>query len=448
MGTKFKKLKFGFVNLTLDFLEEKDLNNAIKFAEDAKNFLQKEMGVTIVESAPSVNSRSMSNAAWKLFKAKNVDAVVIYNGTFSTGEVTAEIVRNLEVPYLIWGIEEFAIRKHNFTGSMVGVMPQGSIFANFGQKFSFVYGSDIKRQSVKDKVKVFVNAVRAISYLKEATIGVIGMRPDGFEISDFDELAIKKKFGTTITKVSMYSFTNIIKNITDKEIDEDMKTQQDIFDISNENITESRGISRVYLAVKKVAQERNLQSYAPDCWPELRDQDKTPICPANGRMNAEGIMASCECDVNGAMTLMMEYAMTQTTPWIADLVNYLEDKEALLFWHCGNGPFNLSDKKPKIERVFGGLSETSSLRSGVATVCRLNSIRGKYTLHVGLGKVVDNDEYLKGSNLTIKMNNGNMRFIESLLFNGVPHHNGIVYGDIVSEVKEFAHLMDIPIVIQ
>ncbi len=128
MDTKFKKLKFGFVNLTLDFLEEKDLNNAIKFAEDAKNLLQKEMEVTVVESAPSVNSISMSNAAWKLFKAKNVDAVVIYNGTFSTGEVTAEIVRNLEVPYLIWGIEEFAIRKHNFTGSMVGVMPQGSIF--------------------------------------------------------------------------------------------------------------------------------------------------------------------------------------------------------------------------------------------------------------------------------------------------------------------------------
>jgi L-fucose isomerase-like protein len=46
------------------------------------------------------------------------------------------------------------------------------------------------------------------------------------------------------------------------------------------------------------------------------------------------------------------------------------------------------------------------------------------------------------------MNNGNMQFIESLLFNGIPHHNGIVYGDIVSEIKEFANLMDIPIVIQ
>lgn len=446
MFTNFKKLKFGFLNLTLDFLETDDLATAVKYASDAKGYLQKELGVTVVESAPSVSNRNMSNIAWKLFKAENVDAVVIFNGTFSTGEVTAEVVRNIEAPYLVWGIEEFAINKHNFTGSMVGALPQGSIFANFGQKFSFVYGN-VSKQSVKAKVKVFVNAVRAISHLREAAIGVIGMRPDGFEISDFDELAIKKKFGTTITKVSMYSFTNTIKSITEKEIDEDMIVQEKVFDISPENLLESRGLSKVYLAVKKVVDERNLQSYAPDCWPELRDQDKTPICPANGRMCVEGIMASCECDVNGSLTLMMEHAISQSTPWLADLVNYIEEKDAILFWHCGNGPYNFSDKKPRIERPFGGLAEVSIARSGVATVCRLNAIKGKYTIHVALGKIIDSDLYLKGSNLTIKMNNGNMEFIESLMSNGIPHHNGIVYGDIIAEVKEFGKLMDIPVVV-
>jgi len=446
MTANFKSLKFGFVNLTLDFLEVEDLNTAKKFATEAKDYLKKEMKVEIVESAPSIDSRDKSNAAWKMFKTENVDAVVIFNGTFSTGEVTAEIVRNLDAPYLIWGLEEFAIKKHNFTGSMVGVLPQGTIFANFDKKFSFAYGN-VNRPGVKEKVRVFVNAVRAISYLKEATIGVIGMRPDGFEISDFDELAIKKIFGTTITKVSMYSFTNTIKSITDKEISQDMKTQQDIFEIPKENLKESEGLSKVYLAVKKVAQERKLQAYAPDCWPELRDIDKTAICPANGRMTAEGVMASCECDVNGALSMMMEYAMIQSTPWLADLVNYLDDKDALLFWHCGNASFDLSDKKPLINRPFGGLAQTATLRPGVASVCRLNSIRGKYTLHVGIGEVIDNKEYIKGSNLTIKMDGGSMGFVESLLYNGIPHHNGIVYGDILAEVKEFGNLMDIPVIV-
>ena len=446
MTASFKKLKFGFVNLTLDFLDEEDLNTAKKFASDAKDYLKKELGVDITESAPSIDSRAKSNAAWKTFKAENVDAVIIFNGTFSTGEVTTEIVRNIDVPYLIWGIEEFAVDKHNFTGSMVGTLPQGSIFANFGQKFSFIYGN-ISKKPVKDKLRVFVNTVRAISYLKEGTIGVIGMRPDGFEISDFDELAIKKKFGTSITKVSMYSFTNTIKALSQKEIDEDMQVQHKIANIKKEDEEETRGFSKAYLALKKVIQERNLQSYAVDCWPELREIDSTPVCPANGRLNAEGVMASCECDVNGALTLMMEYAMSQSTSWLADLVNYIEERDAILFWHCGNGPYNLFEDKPIVERGFGSLIQTALMRIGTVTICRLNSIQGKYLLHAAAGEVVKSNLYLKGSNLTVNIKNGNMNFIESLMFNGIPHHNGIVYGNILTEIKEFANLINIPLVI-
>jgi len=57
MGKKFKKLKFGFVNLTLDFLEKEDLANTTRLAEDAKNLLQKEMEVTIIESTLRVDSK-------------------------------------------------------------------------------------------------------------------------------------------------------------------------------------------------------------------------------------------------------------------------------------------------------------------------------------------------------------------------------------------------------
>jgi L-fucose isomerase-like protein len=41
-----------------------------------------------------------------------------------------------------------------------------------------------------------------------------------------------------------------------------------------------------------------------------------------------------------------------------------------------------------------------------------------------------------------------MKFVESLLANGIPHHNALVYGNYLEELKEFASLMKIPIVIQ
>ena len=447
MGIDFRKVKIGFANLALDFLEEEDLKAASNYAKNARDYLKKELGVELVDYDKPLMSCSDSREAWKHFKSNMVDAVVIFNGTFSTGDVTVEIVRNLDCPFLVWGIEEFAIKKHNFTGSMVGVLPAGPIFKNLGKKFTFVYGN-IERENTQKKVKVFVDATRAIAYLKEASIGVIGMRPDGFEISGFDELAVKKVFGTTIKKISMYGFSSLVKSISEEEIDEDMKNQEILFDIKKDDKKESRGLSRIYLALKKVIKENNLQSYAPDCWPEFRDDDKTPLCPANGRLNDEGIMASCEADVDGSLTMMAQYAMTGKTPWFADFVNIIEENDTLLFWHGGNAAPSLSSKKPQIERVFGGLSQTMSLKSGTVTICRINHFQGNFSIHAGVGEAVEAEPALKGSNMSVRMRNGNMKFIESLLENGIPHHNAIIYGDITEELKEFAQFLDIPIVIQ
>jgi L-fucose isomerase-like protein len=445
MPFQFRKIRIGFVNLILDFLQGQDV--AVRYSNEAKEHLRDRLNAEVVEFPEPVAKREQAARAWKLFKAQDVDAVILFNGTFNTGELTAEIIRNLECPFALWGIGELALGSRAFTGSMVGVMAAGALFKNFDKPFSFIYGP-VGEERAQRKLRVFVGAVRGIAYLREATIGVLGMRPDGFQIAGFDELAVKQVFGTEITKVSMYEFTNLIRAIEEKEIDRDMEVQKKIFDIPKESLAGARGLSRVYLAVKKVVQERGLQSYAPDCWPELRDNDHTPICPANGRMNAEGVMASCECDVDGSLTLMLEYALSGTTPWMADFVNLIETNDTLLFWHCGNGPYDLSDGKPRIEQVFGGPAQVQSLKAGTATVCRLNSIRGKFTLHAGVGEVVQGDPLLKGTNLTIRMKGGNMAFVESLLANGIPHHNALVYGNFLEEMKEFASLMKIPIVIQ
>ena len=445
MSLKFRKLKIGMVNLILDFLEGQDV--AVKYSKQVVEHLRKERGADVVEYPEPLANRGQAVKAWKKFKAENVDGVILFNGTFSTGELTAEIVRNLDCPFALWGLGELALAGKNFSGSMVGVMAAGTLFKNLGKRFTFIYGP-VGEERAKKKLGIFVAALRGIAYLREASIGVIGMRPDGFEISSFDELAVKKLFGTEITKVSMYDFTSRIKAVDEKEIDRDMEVQKKIFDIKDKDLKEARGLSRVYLALKKVVEEKNIQSYAPDCWPELRDNDKTPICPANGRMNAEGVMASCECDVDGSLTLMLQHAITGTTPWWADFVNLIETNDTLLWWHCGNAPYDLSTKKPVIEQVFGGLAQTASLRDGTATVCRMDSMKGEYVIHAGVGEVVETAPLLRGSNLSIRMKGGNMAFVESLLANGIPHHNGLVYGNIIEELKEFAHLMNIPIVVK
>jgi L-fucose isomerase-like protein len=444
VSVNFRKLRIGFISLTLSFLKGQE--KAVELSREIIDYLQKEPDVEMIEFPELVAQRSQARQAWMRFRAKNVDAVILFNGTFNTGELVAEIVRNLDCPFALWGLGELALETRDFSGSMVGVMAAGTIFKNFDKKFTFIYGT-IKEEAVKKKVLIFVNTIRAIAYLKEATIAVIGMRPDGFQISGADELAIKKLFGTELMNVSTYTFSKMVKDIDEKDVDSDMEIQKEIFDISPDDLADARGISRMYLALKELAQEENIQAYAPECWPEFRDVDETTFCPANSRMTADGIMASCECDVDGALTMMLGYAITGSSVFFADFVNFIEDNDTILFWHCGNGPYDLATSKPVCQRIFGGLSTVSALKSGVVTVCRLNSIKGQFMLHAGVGNAIEAEPVLKGSNIFIRMRGGNREFVESSLENGIPHHNAVVYGDVAEELKEFAKFMGIPIVI-
>jgi len=440
----FRKVRIGFISLTLSFLKGQE--KAVELSKEIIDYLKRELNVEVVEFPELVAERSKAKRAWINLKKENVDGVILFNGTFNTGELVAEIVRNMDCPFALWGLSELALDTKDFSGSMVAVMAAGSIFKNFDKSFTFIYGS-VKEKEAKEKLRIFVNTVRAICYLREGTIAVIGMRPDGFQIGNADELAIKKLFGTEIINVSTYTFSKILKGVSEEDVHSDVEEQKKIFNINPESLSDARKTSRMYLALKKVAEEKNIQAYAPECWPEFRDVDETPFCPANSRMTAEGVMASCECDIDGALSMMLGYAITGESVFFADFVNFI-DNDTLLFWHCGNAPYNLATSKPVCQRIFGGLSTISSLKGGIVTIFRLNSIKGEFMLHAGVGEAIEAEPILKGSNILVRMRCGNKEFVESLLENGIPHHNAVVYKDITSELKEFAKFMGIPIVVR
>ena len=444
----FRKVRIGFANLQMLGIFQKEAEEeAVRLSDEAKLFLSKKLNAEVFSNLPAVTNLDQARDAWVYFKEKNVDAVILFSGTFSLSNLMTEIIRNLDLPFLAWGLEEYLMDSRILAGSMIGLMPVGSVCRNLKKKFSFAYGS-VKNNNAVKKVTEFVDVVKAIAYLAQSRIGLIGSRPDGFEIAGFDELAIKRIFGTTINKVSMDYLLNKIDSIKENKIDEDMEIQKKIFDFNEKDYKDVRELSRVYLGVKEVIEENKFNCYAPQCWPELRMERRTPICTANGRLTAEGIMASCEADMDCALTMLTLYALSNNTPWTADFVNLIEEKNSILFWHCGNASYNLSDKKPELEIVYEGLAQTASLRSGEATVCRINHIGDKFEIFTGTGKLIDAKPVLRGSNSLIQMDCGNMEFVESMLQQGVPHHNVLVYGDMTSKLKTFANLVDIPIIVK
>ena len=448
MESKFRNLRIGFANVVmLGNFEKEAEDKAVAISNNVKNYIKDELNVDVYSNIDAITNFDEANVAWKFFQSSNIDAMILFNGTFSLSNLACEIVRNSNVPLIAWGLEEYLIEKQILSGSMIGLMPIGSICKYLKKNFSFIYGQ-LGNPETKQRLKILVDIIRAIAFLKESKIGLMGSRPDGFEIAGFDELAIKRIFGTTIIKVSMNELLCSIDNVNQTDVENDSIKQKNLIDISKKDLEESKELSKIYIGIKKIIDQKKLQAYAPQCWPELRMDRKTPMCTANGRICAEGVMASCESDMDCTLTMLLLYAITGNTPWTADFVNYIEKKESLLFWHCGNASYNLSNKKPKLEVVFEGLAQTASLKPGVVTIARLNHFEGNFKLFAGIGEVIDSEPIFKGSNMVVQMSCGNMNFIKTMLEEGVPHHVAIVYGDLSEHLMEYAKLMNLEAVIK
>ena len=441
-----QKLRIGIANLMmLNIFGDEAEALAGQYFDGAVKFLEEELGVELFSDLKAVTSLDEARHTWEFFAEKRVDAIILFNGTFSLSNLMIEIIRNSNAPFLIWGLEEYLMHKHTVSGSMIGLMPAGAVFKNLDKKFSFVYGS-IKKEEVQKKLKLFFGVVEAIVFLRQAKIGLIGSRPDGFEISNYDELVIKKYFGTTLTKIDMSYYLGLIDSIDENEALKDVEKQKDVFDLKNLDSRAAIELSKIYLATKKIIQENGIQCYAPQCWPELRMQRQTPICSINSRITAEGTMASCEVDIDCALTMLLLYSLTGgKSAWTADFVNIIEDKNAVLYWHCGNAPFDISDGKPLMEVVYEGPALTASLAKGTVTVARLNHYRGEFGIYAAVGEAIKSPPLLKGSNILINIKGGNMEYVKWLLENGIPHHNVVGYGDLSEELKEFGRIIDVPV---
>ena len=140
MLNNFRKIRIGFINLTLEHLEKDDKEEAKKYADDVKIYLKNVLNIDLIEYKSPVFQIDRARKAWKYLQSGDVDAVILFNGTFNTADLAVEIVRNLKTQYLLWGLEEFGIPRRNFAGSMVALVAQGAVLKNMDKAFSFVYG--------------------------------------------------------------------------------------------------------------------------------------------------------------------------------------------------------------------------------------------------------------------------------------------------------------------
>jgi len=386
----------------------------------------------------------------KRFKVEDIDALVIVEGAFTWDNIPALIVQELgNLPLMMWALPEPPMMEGGelSTNSLCGAIMNCAALKKLGRNFKFVYGAP-KDGKVINSLKRYFKGISVVKKLHHSKYCLVGYRPTGFYNSAFDELSVRRLFGIETIHLSLVDLLEYALNISDEKVKEEVDKIKKKWKIGEATQKDLYNSAKFYKFLLDFSHKNRIDCYGIKCWPEFFKRGLS-VCFVLSWLINEGIMAGCEADFDGTITMLLEYYLTGETPWLADLVHINEKNNTAIFWHCGSASSSLAYDKSEIiiQKQFRGSARGASiefpLKTGRVTVARLGITQGKYRMFITTGEALPTKMILRGNPSIVKMDVSVERLLEVIVENGVEHHFAIVYGDHKDDLIGVSELLNI-----
>ncbi|TKJ47696.1 hypothetical protein CEE34_02380 [Candidatus Aerophobetes bacterium Ae_b3a] len=409
--------------------------------------------VEIIPIEKLVTNLEEVNEAIVKFKSVNVDVLVVQNGTFAWGGLIVNIAQEFNVPILLWAVPEpsFEGGKPKLN-SLCGVNLNSSILTKMGREIKFIYAESTEEEFLKSMSR-FLRVVETINLLKKTRVGLVGYRVPGFYNVVFDELALRKVFGIEIHHIDIAEVFARAEKVSNKEINLTIKEIIENYDdITGIPKVKLEKFAKLYLIFREIIEEYALNGLAVKCWPEFISLYGLAACSTLSKLTNGGFPTSCEADVEGAATMLIQKYLTGKPPFFADLISIDKAENTALLWHCGSAPFSLAADDAKIILSEGiargtGLNSRFPLKEGAVTIARLGNIRNKYRMFITQGKAIKTETNLDGNSQEVKLESKVEDVLNTIIYGGFEHHFSVIYQDIQEELIELCKLLKIEVVI-
>jgi L-fucose isomerase-like protein len=462
-----EKVKIGFVPSHRPFFDEKW---AIEMRKRALNALSKIDEVALIAPDESltqnglVSSESDAQNVIKLFR--NEDVVGIIFGTMTFGEEIPAITiasSFANLPILVFGTKEgpFTSEGGRRSDSFCGTLSLTSGLYRRKIPFSFLGIIFPEEEAFLNGVSNFARACAIVKGFKEAKIGMIGPRPEGFETCAFNEVAMINSFKQRLIPISLADIFQKAEAVDDEEAQKIIQEIKSKADTSRINENSLMKIAKLEYALEQFAKEKGISAMGIQCWTAMQTVYGVSPCLAMGRLTEKGIMASCEADIYGALTMLIQYlASLKTTPphFIDWTIQHQEKENTFLAWHCGNAPMSLACPECRIhirahsilEKLIGaevcqGTGEFQ-LKPGPVTLCRLAEYDGKFKMLIAKGEVKKSFQDLRGSWSWVEVKDLK-KLYRTLVEEGFIHHASMIHGDYIQPISEACKFLNIDTII-
>ncbi|MBN2643196.1 MAG: L-fucose/L-arabinose isomerase family protein [Victivallales bacterium] len=443
-------LKVGYMSLVKgSWINDKLEGQRQQALRDLEN-----LDAEIVDCGMLIQSETEAEAVYRKFEDAQVDVILAHFITFSLGSIVPGMAVKLRKPVIFWSEPEPPMTGGRIAAnSFCATNMNAHALWKMHLKYTLVYGhADAVVPELNRQLKVF----ECVKALKRVRIGSLGGRVPGFYTSDFNELAMREKFGAEVEGITLLELVKVAESIGKDELDEALAMVKGscICKITDEELNKGAAL---LAAFRKLSAKYRLDAWTARCWPEFSDIYGIGVCHILGCMTQIGIPVACEGDAYGALAMMMVKILSGSDAFFCDLISFDQHGDTGLFWHCGAAPVSLckdgcTPQLLKHSIIDGGdkkgIAVEFPLKPGPVTVVRIGDARdgnGYRLLSIG-GEGVDTTQLLHGTPLTVKFNRPAEELVEKLVDSGFEHHYVLCHGDVRKELRLFAKMLDMELV--
>jgi len=462
-----RKIKVGFVPLHRRPFDEKW---ALELKERFVVAIKSGFGDVVDLVYPSekdtklglVSDDDDAEAVAELFKREGVDSIVIAALTFGDELAGARVAELVRKPTVIYATKEPPTLPGGFrrSDSFCGTLSLAS--ALYRRGLPFLFGGIVlpEEEGFSRSFDAFVRAANVVRVFVGAKVGAVGPRPERFETVTFNEAAMAAKFSQRVVHVDLLEVVEEARRLSDDDprvvkVVGEVAQQLDVSGAPREALVK---LAKLEVVLRELAERRGLVGLGVRCWTELQRYYGVTPCLVMGRLTDSGIMASCEVDVYGALTMAMQHAASlgKAVPFFIDwTIQHPTKGNVFLAWHCGNLPPSLCHGVCKLgfhsvmhrevgaERCYGTVD--GRMKPGVVTISRLVEYNSEFKLFLTKGRIVEEPGEFRGSWAWVEVPDLD-KVYRTLIEEGFVHHASMVHGDLTEPLAAAAKLLGVKVI--
>lgn len=424
-----------------------DLAAAELVWSETSALLNKQCG-TVHEPGNIITSIEELEQFLKSLEGQSVDSIVYQSVTFADGEFAVKVLEYFKAPFIVWSVREPSVGGRLRLNSLTGGNSTSNVLKNHRHPFSFVFGNP-SEQKLQARLQLQFQVNRVIQKLKELSIGVVGEHPPGFFFSNSNEEELKHKLGVHLHKLDLHrAFNECVTLDESRWISAVERAEKQVVGLNRSDETVKK-FAQFYTYLQDYIAEHRIQALAVRCWPDFFNELGAAACSTLSQFTEVGVVSSCESDIHGSISMYILQELSQgQAPYLGDLVHVNEERNSVVFWHCGAGAYSLAHPSTGAQAGLHpnrklGFTMDFGLKPGGVTIFRVSHTPDGYRLLVMRGNALDVPQPFSGTSVEVALPKDVTNTLIHLMQDGFEPHYALVYDDVVDALIELGRQLGI-----